>query len=153
MSPNQAVVQRLAANPGKPAPFPADPLASALGARLLEADAQRGAVSLDFEPGRTFLQGEGVVQGGAVSAMLDFATACAVMLVNEPGQDCATVSLTTSFLRPVSAGHCRALAQVDRRGRGTAFARASLIEPGDTGRTLATATAVLALSPVRVPAR
>jgi acyl-coenzyme A thioesterase PaaI-like protein len=85
--------------------------------------------------------------------MLDFATACAAMSVLRPGQDCATVTLTTSFLRPVPAGRCRVHAQVDKHGRTTVFARASLCEPGDGGRTLATAVAVLAVAPATAPAR
>ncbi|MBN8490861.1 MAG: PaaI family thioesterase [Burkholderiales bacterium] len=151
MSPNQAIVLQMAESPGHALPFPADPLASALGARLMAVEPGRGEIRLDFEPGRTFLQGEGVVQGGAVSAMLDFATACAAMSVLRPGQDCATVTLTTSFLRPVPAGPCHVHAQVEKHGRTTVFARASLSEPGDGGRTLATAVAVLAVT--SVPAR
>jgi uncharacterized protein (TIGR00369 family) len=149
VSPNQAIVHQIAGGAPAPSPFPADPLASALGARLLQADRARSGVCLEFSPGQTFLQGEGVVQGGAVSAMLDFATACAAMLVLEPGVDCATVSLTTSFLRPVAAGACIARAEVERQGRSMVFTRASLHEAGHDERLLATAVAVLAVVPAR----
>lgn len=145
MSPNQAIVHRLAGAPATPSPFPADPLASALGARLLQADRVQGRVCLEFDPGPTFLQGEGVVQGGAVSAMLDFAAACAAMSMLDPGVDCATVTLTTSFLRPVPASACIVRGEVERRGRSMIFARASLHRKGEDERALATAVAVLAV--------
>lgn len=147
VSPNQLVVHQFAPGTVTPAPFPADALATALGAQLLEADRDLGRVRLSFVPGTTFLQGEGVVQGGAVTAMLDFAAACAAMAVLEPGTDCATVTLTTSFLRPVAVGACLAQAEIERRGRSVVFARASLLEAGGAGRTLATAVAVLAVIP------
>lgn len=145
VSPNQAIVHQAAEGLGTPPQFPADPLASALGARLLRADRATGQVQLEFTPGAAFLQGEGVVQGGAVSAMLDFATACAAMLVLEAGVDCATVTLTTSFLRPVLAGPCIVRAEVERQGRSMVFTRARLQEAGGEARTLATAVAALAV--------
>lgn len=147
MSPNQVIVLRVIESAREPEAFPSDPLASALGARLVAADRARGTAHLEFTPGQTFLQGEGVVQGGAVTSMLDFAAACAAMAVLEPGARCATVSLTTSFLRPVLAGTCLVIGVVERRARTLVFARASLTEPGENGRTLASAVAVMAVQP------
>lgn len=149
MSPNQLIVHQVANGAPSPSTFPADSLATALGARLLAAIRGEGRVRLEFSPGPTFLQGEGVVQGGAVSAMLDFAAACAAMTVLEPGTDCTTVTLTTSFLRPVATGTCVAHGAVERRGRNLVFTRASLHESSGSGRALATAVAVLAVVPPR----
>lgn len=149
MSPNQAIVHQMAGAPAAPLSFPADALASALGARLLQADGLQGRVCLEFSPGPTFLQGEGVVQGGAVSAMLDFAAACAAMSTLDAGVDCATITLTTSFLRPVPAGTFIARGEVERRGRSMIFARASLHQQDENERTLATAVTVLAVAPPR----
>lgn len=148
MSPNQAVVLHFANAPGEPAPFPSDPLASALGARLVSLDTESGSLILSFEPGPVFLQGEGVLQGGAVCAMLDFATACAAMAVLPLGQGCATMNLTTSFLRPVPPGRYHATAELEKRGRTAIFARAALTPIDQPSQLLATACAVLAVSNV-----
>lgn len=100
---------------------------------------------LEFEPGRAFLQGEGVVQGGAVCAMLDFAAACATMSVLPAGQDCATVTLTSSFLRPVPLGVLQAWAEIEKRGRTIVFMRASIALASHPEHVLATANVVLAV--------
>jgi len=100
---------------------------------------------LEFDPERMFLQGESVVQGGAVCAMLDFAAACAAMSVLPEGRTCATVTLTCSFLRPVPLGILRSWAEVEKHGRTTVFARASIALAEAPDRILGVANAVLAV--------
>lgn len=148
MSSNYSIVQRFANEPGEPASFPCDSIASALGARLVRLDEKTGALQMSFEPAELFKQGEGVIQGGAVCAMLDFATACAAMAVLGPNEGCATITLATSFLRPVVPGRYHAYAEIEKRGRSAVFARAMLTPSGQPDRLLASATAVLAISPV-----
>jgi uncharacterized protein (TIGR00369 family) len=145
VSPNQAVLHRHSVEQaGQPA-FPSDPLAMALGARLMHVETQQGSVRLQFEPGKIFLQGEGVIQGGAVCAMLDFATACAAMAVLPAGRDCATITLTSSFFRPIRHGRFLVDAQIEKQGRTAVFARASIAAAEEPERVLATASAVLAV--------
>ena len=79
-----------------PAAVTSNRLAAALGARLLAADAAARSVRLSFVPGEEFLQGAGVVQGGAVSAMLDFAMAWACFTVLPAGQDRKSTRLNSS---------------------------------------------------------
>lgn len=146
MSSNYSIVQRFAKEPGEPASFPGDPIASALGARLLRLDGESGALQMSFEPAELFRQGEGVIQGGAVCAMLDFATACAAMAVLARSEVCATITLTTSFLRPVLPGRYVAYAEIEKRGRAAVFVRATLTPSGQPDRPLASANAVLAVT-------
>ena len=123
----------------------------ALGARLMYVEAGQGTVQLQFEPGNIFLQGEGVIQGGAVTAMLDFATACATMAVLPAGHDCATITLTSSFFRPVCPGRLLVQAEIEKRGRTTVFARASIASAEEPWRVLAMANAVLAVVAAPTP--
>ena len=81
---------------------------------------------LQFEPAPLFLQGASVVQGGAVSAMLDFAMAAAIMTTLDDKVHFATASFTVSFLAAVKPGRLLAEGEVDRIGRRNGFARATL---------------------------
>src|SRR5688572_1658376 len=48
------------------------PLAVSLGATILKVDKAARRISVRFSPGEQFLQGRGVLQGGAIATMLDF---------------------------------------------------------------------------------
>ncbi|HPP99180.1 MAG TPA: PaaI family thioesterase, partial [Ottowia sp.] len=99
---------------------------------------------LAFAPDPLFIQGTGVLQGGAVTAMLDFAMAFATLAALPVGGSCATVNLNTAFLRPAPRGRYLAVGEVERRGRQLAFTHARLLREDD-GQTVATATSTLAL--------
>ena len=106
--------------------------------------AQTGRITLRFAPDPLFLQGASVVQGGAVSAMLDFAMAAAIMTSLDDKVHFVTASLSVSFLAAVKPGHLIAEGEVDRLGRRNGFARANLrAEASDT--ILATASSVLTI--------
>lgn len=123
-----------------------NPLALDLAATLLAVDAKQATLQMAFLPGERFVQGNGVVQGGMVSAMLDFATAFAVLMQLPIQASAATAALDVQFLRAVPAGQ-RLLAQarVRRLGGRLAFASADLLADGPDGALLATATATLAV--------
>ena len=129
-NPDQALIHRFLAAGGRPA--------------LGEADAQAGAVTWAFVPEPLFLQGAGVIQGGALTAMLDFAMAFATLAHMPIGSSCATVNLNTAFLRPAPRGHYLATGEVERRGRQLAFTHARLARAED-GQVVATGTSTLAL--------
>lgn len=129
------------------APSPGDalrdnPMALMLGAKIV--DAQPDFVAMEFEPSERLLQGGGVLQGGAVTAMLDFAMAFATLTGISSGGTCGTVSLSVSFLRPAEVGRYRAEGRIERRGKSMAFAKARLLVDG-TEALIATATSVLVL--------
>ena len=143
-NPDQALIHRFIAGGGQPLAFDANPMARALGTQLCAADLAAGTVTLAFEPDPLFIQGTGVVQGGALAAMLDFAMAFATLAQMPVGGSCATVNLNTAFLRPAPQGRYLALGEVERRGRQLAFTHARLLrEDGEV--LVATATSTLAL--------
>jgi uncharacterized protein (TIGR00369 family) len=115
--------------------------ASALGARLIAVDAQQGIVELQFSPTGQFLQGAGVVQGGAVSAMLDFAMGFAGMAMTADGFSITTATLNVAFLRAAPAGDYVAKGIVERRGRTMIFVRGEL--RSTMGTLVATGTSSL----------
>jgi uncharacterized protein (TIGR00369 family) len=100
--------------------------AHALGARLTAVDRDHGIVELHFAPEQKFIQGAGVIQGGAVSAMLDFAMGFAGMAMMEDGVYITTANLNVAFLRAAPAGAYLARGIVERRGRTLVFARGEL---------------------------
>lgn len=143
-NPDQALIHRFIAGGAQPIAFDANPMARALGAELRAADLTAGTVELAFAPDPLFIQGTGVLQGGAVTAMLDFAMAFATLAHLPVGASCATVNLNTAFLRPAPQGRYLAVGEVERRGRQLAFTHARLLRAEDRA-VVATATSTLAL--------
>lgn len=144
-NPDQALIHRFIDGGRQPMPFDANPMARALGAELHAADLQAGTVELAFAPDPLFIQGTGVLQGGAVTAMLDFAMAFATLAHLPIGASCATVNLNTAFLRPAPQGRYIAVGEVERRGKQLAFTHARLLRADDR-QVVATATSTLALA-------
>ncbi len=144
LNPDHVLIREFLAGDRAPRPFDANPLACSLRMRLLSADAHEGTVTLGFEPGAQFLQGNGAVQGGIVASMLDFALALAVLTRLELGHTHATASFSVNLLRPVRAESYLAHGRLQRMGTRLAFAQASLAYES-SGEVAATATGVMAL--------
>lgn len=144
-NPDQLAIRRFIAAGRQPIDIDANPMARALGMRLIEVDEAAGRLVLSFLPGDQFIQGTGVLQGGAIAGMLDFAMAFVTLAVLDEGRSCASVSLNTAFMRPAPPGRYRATAQVERRGRAMAFTRAELAPEARPDAPVATATSVLAI--------
>ena len=123
----------------------AGPLAVELKGELLEADLKTGAILAAFAPDERFTQGAGVVQGGVVAAMLDFAMALSGFTRIARGKSFATVSMTTQFLKPVRPGRCLVRGRLDRAGSRMIFASAELCAEGSEA-LMATACAVMAIT-------
>lgn len=87
----------------------------------------------------------GVVHGGVLSSLLDFALGAAVVttLDEEAGEWCATQSLTTDFMRPASEGRLTAVGRVDRRGSSSAYPSGEVRD--EEGNVVARATGVWAV--------
>jgi acyl-CoA thioesterase len=142
LNPDRARIREFLTGAGTPLAFNSSPLLNALGTTILSA--QNGRITLRFEPEPLFLQGASVVQGGAVSAMLDFAMAAAIMTSLDDNVHFVTAGLNVSFLAAVKPGRLVAEGTVDRLGRRNGFAHAHLrSENGDA--ILATASSVLTI--------
>ena len=143
-NPDQALIHRFVQQGGSAMPIDSNPMAQVLQSTLLRVDRERGEVDIGFVPAALFIQGTGVLQGGAVTAMLDFAMAFATLASLPSRASCATVNLATSFLRPAPQGRYIATGVVDRCGKTLAFTQARLVRT-DTGQVVATATSSLAV--------
>ncbi len=109
---------------------------------LVDCDPEEGWVELKYEVAEWMRNLRGSVHGGAVSAMFDNAMGALAWCV-AGGKPCPTVTLQTSFVRPLTVGttvHARAT--LTSGGRTLTYTEAALWAEGDEGRTLATATAV-----------
>jgi uncharacterized protein (TIGR00369 family) len=144
LNPDQALLYRFLADPSTPLPLDGNRFAAALGGVVLAADPAAGTIRLGFRPGADFLQGNDVIQGGAIGAMLDFAMAFAVLAGLPPEATVATANMSVSFLAGVPEGDYIAEAFVERRGKRMAFARAEL-KPATGGTAVASASSVLAV--------
>jgi uncharacterized protein (TIGR00369 family) len=141
-NPDRLRIRSFLDDPVTPLAFDSSPLLAALGTSILAAST--GRITLRFEPSQLFLQGAGVVQGGAVSAMLDYATAAAIMTALDDHIHFATASLTVCYLAAVKPGPLIAEGEVDRLGRRNGFAQARLRAEGSDS-LLATASSVLTI--------
>ncbi|MEP7160483.1 MAG: PaaI family thioesterase [Dermatophilaceae bacterium] len=148
VNPDQELIHRFLADGAHPIPFDANPMARALCAQLRAVDLDIGRVELAFEPDPLFIQGTGVLQGGAVTAMLDFAMAFATLALLPVGASCATTNLSTAFLRAAPRGRYSSIGQVERAGRQIAFTHARLLRHDDD-TVVATATSTLVVIPRR----
>jgi uncharacterized protein (TIGR00369 family) len=146
MNPDHALLLDFAHRaPSEPVAIDTNPLARDLGATLIAADLNAGTLTLGFTPEAGFVQGNGVVQGGIVAAMLDFATAFAVLLQLPPERSAVTAELNLQFMRAAKTGRFLAHARVRQRGGRLAFAAADLMRVDDETKLIASATATLAL--------
>lgn len=130
-NPDQVLIHGFIDQGGTPLAVNSNPMALALGLVLLKADRASGQVELSFVPKDLFVQGAGVIQGGAITAMLDFAMAFASLAALPLGRSCATVNLNVSFLRPAAQGRYIAVGQLERQGKTMAFANAKLLRKDD----------------------
>lgn len=140
----QILIREILRCPAGPADFSSNPLAKGLGLRLISADPAEGRVELAFEPTATFVDSQGVLQRWAVLAMLDLATLFATLAQLPARRYCATVSLSSSFMRRPAARSFIAVGKVARSGTSVAFARGTVMEADQT--LVATAEATFSLT-------
>lgn len=110
------------------------------------SDVQFGddGVEVHLPTGARHANAGGWIHGGVLAGLLDFALGAAVVATLEEGEWCATMSLTTDFLRPGRPGErLTAKARVERRGSLAAFPVGEV--RGESGEILARATGVWAI--------
>lgn len=117
-------------------PFSAD-----LGIELEEASADRVVAALPWAA-RLCTSG-GILHGGALMTLADSAGALVAYLGLPPGASTATMTSTTQFFRPVSAGTVRAVAVPLHRGRTSVTVQTTTRDPA--GQLLAQTTQTQAI--------
>jgi uncharacterized protein (TIGR00369 family) len=120
---------------------PHPPASILLGRELISIDPKTGHVHLSYTAKPEFANRHGTVQGGLLAAMLDSATAFALMAQLPPEQTAMTTQLDTSFLRPAKLGQLNATARIIAWDERTAEVMGELTDAD--GQVVAKATATL----------
>ena len=101
-----------------------------------------GECSARLEVKEELFQGGGVVHGGAAFSLADSAMAHALLSALNPGENCSTVEIKTSYFAPVTDGEMTCEAQVVKRGRRIAFLEAKVY---NEARLVGSASATFAI--------
>jgi uncharacterized protein (TIGR00369 family) len=113
------------------------PIALLLGRTIIAAD-HEGHVRLRFEARPEFCNGDGVVQGGLVAAMLDAALGAAVRAKAGADARPVTTEFSVRFVRPVCPGAVDVVGRVLAYAGRTAIVQAEVIDA--EGQIIACAT-------------
>jgi acyl-CoA thioesterase len=138
------------ADPHAPSlPLPAVDLLESMGfVRIVAVDREAGRVRAEFDALPRFCHTDGtVVQGGFITAWLDFTMAQAALARSGHAIGVASLELKVSFLRRVGPGRVVAEGRVRRLGARVAFLEASLFDVD--GALLATASSTAMTVPAR----
>ncbi len=125
--------------------LPPGPLLDAMGgAEVLSVDAAAGVARIRFTARPEFCHTNGtIVQGGFITAWMDFAMAFATMNRTKGLSNVASLEIKVSFLERVGPGPIVVEGSVRRLGKRVAFLEASLYTEGDRLAATATSTAML----------
>jgi uncharacterized protein (TIGR00369 family) len=125
--------------------IPAPALMQAMGGhRLLEVDADAGRVRVAFNALPEFCHSNAtIVQGGFITAWMDFAMAFATLTHTRFKSNIASLEIKVSFLERVGPGEVVAEGQVLRLGRKVAFLEGRLFDPQGRLAAVASSSAVL----------
>jgi acyl-CoA thioesterase len=100
-----------------------------LGMRTARAEGGECVIELDLDD--RHMSSARRAHGGVLFTMLDTALGRAVISRLPDGRGCATIEAKINYFRPVQTGRIRAVAEVLRMTRRTAYAEASLLDAGD----------------------
>lgn len=126
------------------------PSLEAMCARLERYESDSSTLTMSFLPSEFFRQGAGVIQGGAMSMMLDYVMAFSAMAAVHEGSSVVTVSMSTDFLGAATGDEMTAVASVDKAGKQVVFARSQLMD-GERLAASAHATLLVVPSPQQHP--
>jgi uncharacterized protein (TIGR00369 family) len=121
------------------------PFAADIGIELEEATADRVVAALSWTA-RLCTSG-GILHGGALMSLADSAGALVAYLGLPQGASTATMTSTTQFFRPVSAGVVRAVAVPLHRGRTAVTVQTTL--RGAADELVMQTTQIQAIRPAR----
>jgi acyl-CoA thioesterase len=112
------------------------PIAALLGIRRATMADGRAVFELAIRP--EHMNPHGVVHGGVVYTLADFAMGGALTSLLEPGERCATLEAKINYLAPTVSGGLRAEARVVSRSRRIAVMEVRVY--GEAERLIALAT-------------
>lgn len=136
---DQAFLEEMSWSAGdEPLALRSCPIAEEYALSLVGLDRDAGKLRIRAELGERWLNGGGVIQGGIVAGILDFAMAFAVLARLGSNQALATTNLDVSYLRPCLPGTFEAEGVVVSLGRSVAFLSAEMFN--SEGKCVATAT-------------
>lgn len=113
---------------------------------LTVAKASRESVTIVMRPGKRLVREGGIVSGQALMAAADTAMVLAIYAACGESLLCATVDMSTSFLKPATSADLTIYAEITRLGRQMAFARAE-IRSGADDKLVVTASGTYAMPP------
>lgn len=142
-NPDADFIRAFIANPSRRL-METNSLLKALRTELISFDVEKTEITLKFRPDEMFRQGAGNIQGGIISAMLDFAMGLAGFAVIPPDASMSTTSMNTSFFSPGTANEFTAIGCVEKPGRRLVFTAAKLYS---NDRMIAGATSTLIVLP------
>jgi uncharacterized protein (TIGR00369 family) len=119
--------------------MPPPPAATTVGFKLLDIDADKGTIRVQFDGKREFLNPMGNIQGGFLCAMLDDTLGPALVATLPKDHFAPTIELKVNFIRPARPGPLIGTARVVSRGGTIAFLAGELST--EQGELIATATA------------
>lgn len=119
--------------------------AETLGWKLVEEDADRGEIRIQFEGRPAFCNPSGVIQGGFLAAMLDDCMGPAVLVKTNGEFFTATIDLGVQFIAPAKCGALFGTGRVISLGKRVGFVSGELRD--QDGKLVAVSTASVRLIP------
>ena len=114
-----------------------------LGFELIDADPKTGRVEAWFTAKPEFLNPNGSVQGGIVTAYLDEALSFSLFVKTGLKAAVPTLEMKTTFLRPLMTSRARCIGETIRLGTTVGFTKGELFN--EDGILCATASATAAI--------
>ena len=114
------------------------PFAALLGVR--RASMADGRARFDLTLGPDHLNPHGVVHGGVIYSLVDYAMGGALTSRLEPGERCATLEVKINYLAPVSGGELSAHAELVSRTKRVGVLEARVLSEAGLLVALATGT-------------
>ena len=126
---------------------PPPPVGSLIG--VGDFVAEKGKVSVGFEPAEFHYNALGTVHGGVIATVIDIVTGSAVHSTLKAGQGFTTLTLELKYHRAVTvkSGRLTATAKVITRGRDIVTAEAKLLDKNDRLFAAATSTLMILRNP------
>lgn len=139
--PEQTFIRRIIESGARDVPVDTNPLAQSFAMHIVEAES--GRVQARYTVDERYSQGNGFIQGGIISAMLDFGMVFAAFSKIPVGATIATVCQTTNYLSPARVGEFLVDASLEKVGRNMIYARATISDT--SGKQVASAISPIAV--------